>query len=139
MFNKILVPVDLDHEDLIAPKLAQARAMLQSGGKIIVLTVLENVPGYVSEFVTHKQPNHLTQMVSEKLRGVVGQTDDVEIHVGTGKPGVEIPQFADDHSCSLIIVGSHRPGIRDYFLGSTAARVVRRAACSVMVVRPEPE
>lgn len=139
MFNKILVPVDLDHEDLIAPKLAQARSMLKSGGKIVVLTVLENVPGYVSEFVTHKQPNHLTKMVSEKLQAVVGQTEDVEIHVGTGKPGVEIPQFADDHNCTLIIVGSHRPGIRDYFLGSTAARVVRRAACSVMVVRPEPE
>lgn len=135
MSAKILVPVDLDHEDLIPAKLAQAREMLSPGGKILVLTVLESVPGYVAEFVTHKPENHLTEIVKEKLQAVVGDAKDVEIHVISGKPGVEIPQFAEDHECSMIIVGSHRPGIRDYFLGSTAARVVRRATCSVLVVR----
>lgn len=138
MYSKILVPVELDHEDLIPQKLAQARGMLSPGGEILVLTVLESVPGYVSEFVTHKPPNHLTAEVEGRLKALIGEADDVAIHVGTGKPGVEIPQFAEDHGCSLIIVGSHRPGIRDYFLGSTAARTVRRAACSVMVVRPDP-
>ncbi|ABV93779.1 putative universal stress protein [Dinoroseobacter shibae DFL 12 = DSM 16493] len=135
MSAKILVPVDLDHADLIQPKLAQARDMLAPGGKILVVTVLETVPGYVSEFVTHKPENNLTAKVAEKLSGLVGEADDVETHVITGKPGVEIPQFAEDHGCTLIIVGSHRPGMRDYFLGSTAARVVRRASCSVMVMR----
>jgi len=35
----------------------------------------------------------------------------------------------------LIIVGSHKPGLQDYLLGSTAARVVRHAMCSVLVGR----
>ncbi len=34
-----------------------------------------------------------------------------------------------------IIVASHKPNVGDYLLGTTAARVVRHAACSVFVVR----
>ena len=35
----------------------------------------------------------------------------------------------------LIVVGSHRPAMRDYLLGTNAARVVRHAHCSVLVAR----
>ena len=35
----------------------------------------------------------------------------------------------------LIVMSSHRVGVRTYFLGSNAGHVVRYAACSVMVVR----
>ena len=35
----------------------------------------------------------------------------------------------------LIVMGSHRPELRDYLLGPNAARVVRHAPCSVVVVR----
>ncbi len=34
-----------------------------------------------------------------------------------------------------IIVASHKPNVGDYLLGTTAARVVRHATCSVFVVR----
>jgi universal stress protein F len=33
------------------------------------------------------------------------------------------------------VIASHRPGIQDYFLGSTASRVVRHANCTVHVMR----
>ncbi len=32
-------------------------------------------------------------------------------------------------------IGSHRPELKDYLLGPNAARVVRHANCSVLVVR----
>ena len=35
----------------------------------------------------------------------------------------------------LVVVASHRPELKDYLLGPNAARVVRHAACSVLVVR----
>ncbi|MET0093936.1 MAG: universal stress protein [Sedimenticola sp.] len=31
--------------------------------------------------------------------------------------------------------GAHRPGLSDFFLGSTAARIMRYANCSVHVLR----
>ncbi|MEM8580684.1 MAG: universal stress protein [Pseudomonadota bacterium] len=135
MYEKILIPIDLDHEELVPSKLELARRLLAPGGRITLMAVLESVPGYVSEFVMDKLDNHLTDKVGGVLRSFADD-DDVDIHVCTGKPGVEISQYAEDAKAQLIIVGSHRPGIRDYFLGSTAARVVRRAPCSVLVARP---
>ena len=42
---------------------------------------------------------------------------------------------AEKSGADLIIIASHRPGLQDYLLGSTAAKVVRHANCSVLVVR----
>ena len=42
---------------------------------------------------------------------------------------------AKEKNADMIIIASHRPGLQDYFLGSTAAKVVRHATCSVLVVR----
>jgi nucleotide-binding universal stress UspA family protein len=35
----------------------------------------------------------------------------------------------------VIVLASHRPELKDYLLGPNAARVVRHAKCSVLVVR----
>ncbi|MGG7645802.1 universal stress protein [Rhodovulum sp. YNF3179] len=137
MYKNILIPVALDHIELIPDKIALARRLLAEGGRITVVTVLEGIPGYVSEFVTVKSENHLTESVRRKLADAVGGAPDVGTEILTGKAGVEITQYARDTGVDLIVIGSHRPGIQDYFLGSTAARVVRRAGCTVMVVRPD--
>lgn len=47
----------------------------------------------------------------------------------------EILGVADEERVDLIVMASHRPGLRDYLLGVNSARVVRHASCSVMVVR----
>ena len=46
-----------------------------------------------------------------------------------------ILEVADETHADLIIVASHQPDVQDYFLGSTAAKVVRHARCSVLVLR----
>jgi nucleotide-binding universal stress UspA family protein len=46
-----------------------------------------------------------------------------------------ILRTADEIGCDCIVMGSHRPELKDYLLGPNAARVVRHAPCSVMVVR----
>lgn len=61
--------------------------------------------------------------------------DGINIVVMSGKPGVAIAELAEQIGADLIIIGSHRPGVQDYFLGSTASRVVRRAPCAVLVTR----
>ncbi|MBO6673817.1 MAG: universal stress protein [Rhizobiales bacterium] len=135
MYNSILIPVALDHETLVAQKLVRAREMLAPGGKIILLTVLEQVSGFVAEFVTVKSENHLTTSILGKLQAVAGDAPDLECKVITGKPGVQIANYAHENGIELIIMGSHAPGATDYVLGSTTARVVRRAHCSVLVLR----
>ena len=43
--------------------------------------------------------------------------------------------MAKEIGADLIVMGSHRPELADYLLGANAAKVVRHADCSVMVVR----
>jgi len=135
MPTSILIPVAIDHEPLVAQKLAQARRMLDPGGTITLLTVLESIPGFTQEFVTVQPENHLTAKIMGKLEAVVGGAADVACRVETGKPGVRITEVAREIGCDLIIVGAHHPSAMDYFLGSTAARVARRAPCSVLILR----
>ncbi len=47
----------------------------------------------------------------------------------------EVLEEAKEMDADLIVMSSHRAGVRTYFLGSVAGHVVRYAACSVMVVR----
>ena len=57
------------------------------------------------------------------------------VEVRSGHVANTILEAADSHNADLIIIASHRPGLTDYFLGSTAARVVRHAQCPVLVDR----
>ena len=50
-------------------------------------------------------------------------------------PQVEKGKPLAETNADLIVINSHKPGVEDYFLGSTASRVVRRAPCSVLVLR----
>ncbi len=136
MYKSILIPVAIDHEELVADKIATARKLLAAGGKITLLTVLEQIPGFAAEFVTVKSENHLTDKIMGSLKSIAGEETDVVCQVETGKPGVRITEVAREIGADLIIVGAHHPSAMDYFLGSTAARVSRRASCSVLIQRP---
>ncbi len=135
MHKKILIPVALDHAPLVQRKIDAARQMLAPGGQITLLTVLESIGGFVAEFVTVKPENHLSARVLERLKEAAGDAVDIDCKVITGKPGVQITKYAKDAGIDMIIVGSQSPGQEDYYLGSTAARVVRRAHCTVHVLR----
>ena len=135
MPKNILIPVALDHDNVLMRKLALADQLLEEGGRITLLTVLENVPGFVAEMVTVREENHLVAKVRERLEAARGDRTDIDIAVETGKAGVVIAQYAERHDVDLVIVASHKPGLQDYFLGSTAARVSRRAPCSVYILR----
>jgi len=135
MYRHILIPVALDHEGLVGRKIDTARLLLADGGRITLLTVLEDVPGYVAEFVDLKPENHLTHRIRARLDSVADGAGDIATEVTTGKAGVEISRYARDGGVDLIIVGSHHPTATDYFLGSTASRVARRGPCSVFILR----
>ena len=59
-----------------------------------------------------------------------------EVRVGT--PFLEIVRYAQETNCDLIVIGTHgRSGLAHVLLGSTAEKVVRKAPCPVLTVRPE--
>ncbi|MBI2893593.1 MAG: universal stress protein [Deltaproteobacteria bacterium] len=62
---------------------------------------------------------------------------DVRTVVRTGVPAEAIPASATEERADLIVMGTHgRTGMQHALLGSIAERVVRRAPCPVLTVRP---
>jgi nucleotide-binding universal stress UspA family protein len=54
-----------------------------------------------------------------------------------GVPFVEIIRYAREHEIDLIVLGTHgRTGLAHALLGSVAEKVVRKASCAVLTVRP---
>jgi nucleotide-binding universal stress UspA family protein len=53
----------------------------------------------------------------------------------SGHAGRGIVEYADANDVDCIIIASHRPGLQNLFLGSTANRVVHHAKCTVHVLR----
>lgn len=135
MYKNILVPIALDHGPRTGEALAVARELLAEGGKITVLTVMEAIPPYVSQYLPADQEARAREETHAALQAELGGAADVKADVVTGHAGRTILEYAAEHGMDLIVIASHRPGLQDYFLGSTAARVVRHAPCAVHVVR----
>ncbi|MDE0208592.1 MAG: universal stress protein [Boseongicola sp.] len=135
MYNNILIPIALDHDIDVQGTIATVRRLLAENGKITLVAVVEDVPVYVAEYATVKPAERIREYLKQRLCVLAKGNDDLEVAVLSGKPGVAIPDLASETSADLIVVNSHKPGVEDYFLGSTASRVVRRARCAVLVLR----
>jgi len=135
MYKNILVPIALDHGPKSGEALAVARALLTEGGTITAMTVMEAIPPYVSQYLPADQEARAREEVHAALLAELGGEGGVKADVVTGHAGRTILEYAEEKGMDLIVIASHRPGLQDYFLGSTAARVVRHAPCAVHVVR----
>jgi len=141
MYKSILLPVDLNQESSWKKALPAAIHMAQSmSAKIHVITV---IPDYgmavVGNFFTADYENYATTTTQSALDKFVKDHLDAELvasdTVAHGTIYKEIVNAAIEKDCDLIILASHRPETSDYLLGPNAARVVRHANQSVLVVR----
>jgi universal stress protein F len=139
MIGKILVPLPVDSAASGSEALAMAVDIAKANGsKLVLLHVHETMPGYVSahlpaDFAKEAVKTTMADLASTAKKHGIGK--ECEIVVRSGNPAAEILEFADDAGIDMIVMASHDPVIADYLLGSVAARVVRHAHCSVLVVR----
>ena len=74
------------------------------------------------------------RLEAEKLVGAPRVTSEKAV----GEPAAEILEAAKDTRADLIVMGTHgRTGLEHALMGSIAERVVRRANCPVLTVRPQ--
>ncbi|WP_180898535.1 universal stress protein [Martelella soudanensis] len=136
MFRKIIVPVDISTLDKGVDIFRKAASLLDEGGKIVLLHVIEEVPSYLAIDVPADLIENAANEAQDKLAKLRGDTGvDAEIELRSGPPAREILACAREQDADLIIIASHRPDFSNYLLGSTADRVVRHAGCSVLVRR----
>jgi nucleotide-binding universal stress UspA family protein len=134
MYQKILVPMALDH-GISEHTIKVARALCGPGGEITALHVYEAVQGSVSAFLDKEAVREGFERAAAMLAAKLADLPDVRSELIKGHTARSIIDFAAAHAVDCIVIGSHRPGLSDYFLGSTASRVVRHASCAVHVHR----
>jgi nucleotide-binding universal stress UspA family protein len=140
MYYRILVPIDLADPNLAKPAIESAVMMASaSNGVIRLINVLPMTPVMLSEYVPPDFDAQQRASAEEALKIVSKETGlppaRVTSIVKQGGIYHEILEEAKAMNADLIVMSSHRTGMRTYFLGSEAGHVVRYATCSVLVVR----
>jgi nucleotide-binding universal stress UspA family protein len=140
MYKSILVPVDLAEAELAGPAIAAAESFAnQSEGSIRLVYVRSLVPITYMEFVPADfdagQQSESEAKLAEIAAKVNLPAERVSAKVLVGSVHGEVLAEADASGADLIVIGSHEPGMLAYVIGSNASTIVRRAKCSVLVVR----
>lgn len=136
MYKTIIVPIDLAHAERGKDMIGLAGKLADKGARTLLVNVVEDVPTYVAAELPSGLIEKSKKDAHRKLEKMVKAAGvNAEVQVRTGSPATAILASAEETGADLIIIASHRPGLSDYLLGSTAARVVRHAMCSVLVAR----
>jgi nucleotide-binding universal stress UspA family protein len=141
MFNRILVSIDVEHKSSWTKALpAAAKLARDNDAPLHVMAVVPPVgSSFVSSFFPADYESKMLDAAKEQLAQVVSESDlgdiEVKMHLAHGTVYEEILGAANTLACDLIVLSAHRPELQDYLLGPNAARVVRHAGQSVLVVR----
>lgn len=141
MFSSILVPIDLEQPtswERTVPSAAQIA--LQNNAVLHVTTI---VPPFqmsiVGDFFPKDFETKCLASAKEKLSELGGTFEldgvNAQFHVAHGPVYDEILRVSTLVKADLIVISAGRPELKDYLLGPNAARVVRHAKQSVMVIR----
>lgn len=140
MYKSILVPVDLAEADLAQPAIDAAVMLADAaGGTVRLVYVRSLVPITYMEFVPADFDTEQQGDAEAKLAGIAATVplppEQVSAKVLVGSVHGEVLAEAEASGADLIIIASHEPGMLAYVIGSNASTIVRRAKCSVLVVR----
>ena len=104
--------------------------------RYVLLNVIEEMPVWVASSFPAGILDESQQSSHKELSRLAEAANiNASIDVRLGHSYRTILTVADEIEADLIVIASHRPGLEDYFLGSVAAKVVRHAKCSVLVMR----
>lgn len=140
MYKSILVPVDLAEADMAQPAIDAAVSFAEaSTGTVRLVYVRSLVPITYMEFVPADFDSEQQSDAEAKLAAIAAAIplpeERVSAKVLVGSVHGEVLAEADASGADLIVIGSHEPGMLAYVIGSNASAIVRRAKCSVLVVR----
>ncbi|MFC0241633.1 universal stress protein [Rhodopseudomonas telluris] len=140
MFKSILVPIDLADTALAKKAIDTAATLARTyDGKVRLLHVISLTPVVLAEYVPadfDEQQRHDAETALAEVAAASG-IEPARLSTAVRQGGIyhEIIEEVTAIGADLIVMSSHRPAMRSYFLGSNAGHVVRYAPCSVLVVR----
>jgi nucleotide-binding universal stress UspA family protein len=141
MYKNILLAIDLNDETSCRKPLLSAVELARTfGARLHVLTVVREVEVILEARAATIAYEVIVSDLQNRIATLIRRADASDL-----KPNIlvthgasiyaEILGVAEEAGADLVVVGSHRPAMKDYLLGTNAARVVRHARCSVLVAR----
>ena len=141
--KRILLPTDFSESSLEATHYAVEFAV-RFGAKLLVMHVIEEPVDYFSMFESYPLParDELETYAQTRLENWILPDDaekcELEFQWIHGTPFVEIVRAVQKNDIDLVVLGTHGRGFTAHLLlGSVVERVVRKAPCPVLTVRPE--
>ena len=141
--SKILAPTDLS--DLSRPALRYALELaIERRAAVIVYHVISEDSDWLgsddklnpANALLPQQRERLHAFITEHFAGMMDQVELTEI-VEAGVPYNKIVEKAQSENADLIVMSTHgRTGFQQVLLGSVTAKVVARAGCPVLSMRP---
>ena len=143
-FNKILFATDLSKISEYAFDYALTLSE-EFNAKLIILHVISQpidlqgfyVPHISFETIEHEIAIGAEKMMDKFCKKMLKGYGNYEKLIVAGIPDIEILKKAEIEKVDLIVIGTHgRVGLDHLLFGSTAEKVVKKAVCPVVTVRP---
>ena len=141
MFRKILLPIDVAEPEIAKEAIEAATALAKAfdsqlrlihvTSPVVVASPMAVIPQEVYDELGVYEKSELQRLAA--LIDLPKATISTVVRIGAVYP--ELLSEAEEWGADLIIVGAHKRSMATYLLGSSAAAIVRHAACTVMVVR----
>lgn len=131
MYRNLLLPLAYRPGRKPEAEVRAARALAAPGARVTLLHVIGAAPEFRTEQTVTKEA--LARIVEQDLEGVAADFVQAEVKVMEGEPAEAILDLARSSGVDCIVLAPHRTDVGEY--GSTAAQVVRRAHCTVHLVR----
>ena len=141
MFRKILLPIDVAEPEIAKEAIEAATALAKAfdsqlrlihvTSPVVVASPMAVIPQAVYDELGVYEKSELQRLAAPI--DLSKATISTVVRIGAVYP--ELLSEAEDWGADLIIVGAHKRSMATYLLGSSAAAIVRHAACTVMVVR----
>lgn len=138
MYQSIVIAVALFNKGATSRSLIdKANKLLDAGGSVTLVHVMDEIPAYLTAAVSKEQLLSHRKSIRTQLESLAARVKakNVDVDLRGGRPSENILKCAKECNADLIMIASHKPGMIDYFIGSTAARVVRHSPISVLIER----
>ena len=141
--KKVIAPTDLSKLSRAAVRYAMELALAQ-GAEVVIYNVISEDGEWFGKddelnpvkALVPKQKQRLAKFVKESCAEFLGKINVREL-VEIGVPYREIVRKAEDEKADMIVMSTHgRTGLEQVMMGSVTAKVVARATCPVLSIRP---
>jgi nucleotide-binding universal stress UspA family protein len=144
-WKRICCPIDFSDASRVAMEVAADLAR-RHGAELVLLHAYP-IPGYTfpdgSVVASPKMMQELAEGAERHLEEWRGEAEAllgaprVTTEKVIGEPAAEIVAAASEKGYDLLVLGTHgRSGLEHALMGSVAERVVRKARCPVLTIRP---